>query len=374
MKILSLVTDSFGGRGGIAQFNRDLLTSLAANPVVEVVVAVPRLIVDDGVPIPAGLDYRRAAAGAKLRYVWHALAAASERTFDLVICGHINLLPLAALIARRQRCPIVLVLYGIDAWRPPRSAIARRAVRRVDHVVSISQFTLERFLSWSKVDRAKVSVIPCCVNLDEFTPAPKRHELTERYGLAGRTVLLTVARLAMTEQYKGIDEVLNVLPSLARVVPNLSYLIIGEGPDRSRLEAKARALGVADRVVFAGYVVPEEKRDHYALADVFVMPGRAEGFGIVYLEALACGIPVIASAVDASRETVRDGELGAIVNPDRPEELIHAIREALSHPKSTAREALSYFSFPAFRDRWHALLQRVGAAAHRDGGTAVMST
>ena len=98
-----------------------------------------------------------------------------------------------------------------------------------------------------------------------------------------------------------------MLPALAADVPDVAYLIAGDGDDRARLEKKAAALGVADRVVFAGYVPEEEKADHYRLADAFVMPGRGEGFGIVYLEALACGVPVVASSLDASREAVRDG-------------------------------------------------------------------
>jgi glycosyltransferase involved in cell wall biosynthesis len=86
-------------------------------------------------------------------------------------------------------------------------------------------------------------------------------------------------------------------------------------PDRRCLQEKARSLGVHGRVVFAGYVPESEKADHYRLADAYVMPGRGEGFGIVYLEALACGVPVVASEVDGSREAVREGALGILVDP-----------------------------------------------------------
>ena len=133
----------------------------------------------------------------------------------------------------------------------------------------------------------------------------------------------------------------------------------GDGDDRPRLEAKAERLGVNDRVVFAGYVPEEEKEDHYRLADAFVMPGRGEGFGIVYLEAMACGVPVVASSADASREAVRNGQLGSVVDPDDPDDLLRGIHEALDTGREVP-EGLAYFSYENFEDRWQRLIKDVG--------------
>ena len=169
---------------------------------------------------------------------------------------------------------------------------------------------------------------------------------------------MTLGRLSAQEQYKGHDEILGVLPELATDIPNLSYLIVGDGDDRPRLERKAASLGIADRVVFAGYIDESEKTDHYRLADAFVMPGRGEGFGIVYLEALACGIPVVASALDASREAVRDGALGEVVDPRDRKDLKRGIQAALGVEHSVP-DGLAYFSFEAFTQRWHDLVDRV---------------
>src|SRR5207249_10072823 len=123
------------------------------------------------------------------------------------------------------------------------------------------------------------------------------------------------------------------------------------------------SLGVERHVVFAGYIPEEQKADHYRLADAFVMPGRGEGFGIVYLEAMACGIPVVASKADASREAVLDGRLGVLADPSNPQEIhaaiqeIHAaIKEALARPHMLQKE-VEYFSFEHFVQRWHALLR-----------------
>jgi glycosyltransferase involved in cell wall biosynthesis len=177
-----------------------------------------------------------------------------------------------------------------------------------------------------------------------------------RYGLQDKTILLTVGRLAGAERYKGFDEIIELLPELATEIPNVRYLIAGDGPDQIRLASKARKLGVDDRVVFAGYVDEAEKADHYRLADAYVMPGRGEGFGIVYLEALACGIPVIASAMDASREAVRDGLLGQVVNPDEPQEIKSAIHRALQSRRHVP-DGLEFFSPERFRERWHRVLE-----------------
>src|SRR5439155_18861006 len=131
---------------------------------------------------------------------------------------------------------------------------------------------------------------------------------------------MTLAFLSASERYKGVDEVLELMPSLVQEMPDLIYVIAGDGDDRPRLHTKAKTLGKAQHVVFAGYVPEHEKADHFRLADAFVVPDRGEGFGIVYLEPMACEIPVIASKADASRETVPGGKLGLLANPDNPQE------------------------------------------------------
>src|SRR5438093_1943553 len=128
----------------------------------------------------------------------------------------------------------------------------------------------------------------------------------------------------------------------------------------ARLESKAVSLGIGRHVLFIGYVPEEEKADYYRVADAFVMPGHGEGFGIVYLEAMACGIPVVASKADASREAVLDGQLGVLADPSNPQEIRAAIKEALSRPHILQKD-LEYFSFDRFVDRWHALLPLCGA-------------
>ncbi len=351
LRIGVLLTDAYGGIGGIAKFNRDLLDALARMPEVREIIALPRLIQRALEPMPEKVRFDRAAARGKLAFGWRALRLAfAGPRLDLIVCGHVNLLPLAWPLSRMQRCPLLLIVHGIEAWQPHPNPWVRRLIARGDVIAAVSRHTVERLSAWARVPIERFRVLPNCVDLERFAPRPRNETLAERYGIAGRRVLLTVGRLAGSEQYKGIDEVLEALPQLAGELPDVCYVIIGDGDDRERLRAKAQALGVADRVVFTGFVSEDEKIDLYNLADVYVMPSRGEGFGIVYLEAMACGVPAIGSVLDGSRDALRDGALGQLVDPRDPQQLVQAIRRALAMPRGRPA-GLEYFGDRAYRER-----------------------
>jgi phosphatidylinositol alpha-1,6-mannosyltransferase len=354
MRILVLLHDAFGGRGGIAKFNRDLLTALAGHPRVTEVVALPRVIVEAIGPLPDKLDYRAYAAGGKAAFLAAELAAlVTPRWFDLVICGHLRLLPLVQLLELRGRAPLGLVLHGVDAWEPYGGPAVRRGLQRIDWFLAVSAVTKQRFLSWSEVTPQRGLVIPNAVDLTRFAPGPKPPALLARYGLAGKRVLMGMARLDARERYKGFDEVMEAMPGLLVRHPDLAYLICGDGSDRARLEAKARALGLAERVVFTGWIDEAEKVDHYRLADCFLLAGWGEGFGIVLIEAMACGVPAIASNLDASCEAVGNGALGIVVDPKDPADLSRGIEAALARPRGQVPAGLETFSFGSFEARVH---------------------
>jgi glycosyltransferase involved in cell wall biosynthesis len=126
------------------------------------------------------------------------------------------------------------------------------------------------------------------------------------------------------------------------------------------LQAKADALGLGERVVFSGFIRESEKADHYRLASAYVMPSRLEGFGFVFLEAMACGVPVVGSSIDGSREPLRGGRLGRLVDPDDRAQLTAAIREALQKPNHVPPE-LTDFAFERFVIRTKALVDQLSA-------------
>jgi glycosyltransferase involved in cell wall biosynthesis len=355
-----LMGEGFGGRGGIAKFNRDFLTALCSHPACASVTAFPRLMPDSPGPLPRNLSYVTDGLNSKTRYVQSiAKEAFSRPKADLLFCGHINLLPLARLLQIKERAPLALIVHGIEAWQPTRKSLANHCARRVQAFLAVSSFTKERFLGWTGLRPEQGHLLPNSIAIGDFGPGTKDKSLTARYGLKDHKVLFTLGRLSEDERYKGLDEVLQALPALAREVPNIVYMVAGSGNDRARLEQKAADLGLEDRVIFTGYVPEEEKAAHYRLADAFVLPGWGEGFGIVYLEAMACGIPVVASKLDASREAVRDGELGILVNPRNPAEIQAGILEALRRPKGIVPKGLDYFSFQNFCQRCHGIVDQI---------------
>lgn len=360
MRILALVTDAYGSRGGMAKFNRDMLDALCGMTHCDEVLVLPRTLHEAVGAIPDRLRFDTRSLGGKHRYARHLVRALPTMgRIDAVICGHVRLLPLGWLAARVKQAPLVLVVHGVEAWQPQDSAITNRLVRSVDAFVTVSEHTRARFVAWAHPRTRRAYVVPNTIDPTRFGAGPKPERLLDRYGLRGRTVLLTVSRLSAEERYKGHDEIIELLPRLASDVPDIAYLIVGEGDDKPRLQGKAAALGLAERVVFAGHVPEVEKADHYRLADAFVMPGRGEGFGIVYLEAAACGIPVVASSADASREAVVDGALGEIADPADPESIRRAVLAALARGRGTVPDELEQFSMARFATRWEHLMTEV---------------
>lgn len=360
MRILVLITDAFGGHGGIAKFNRDLITTLSTYPGCTEVVAIPRLMPNPAEPLPDKLTYLTNGLDGTFKYIAAVVQVMRHNAqFDLILCGHINLLPIAFLVRSWRRAPIVLVIHGVDAWKPTKNRLLDYLASKVDAFISVSELTRQRFLGWTKLAAERGFLLPNTVDLSRFTPGPKNPALLERYNLTNKTVLMTLGRLASKIRRKGFDEVLEVLPELTKELPNLRYLIAGDGSDRQRLEEKAKFLQVEDHVIFTGLISESEKIDHYYLADAYVMPSRGEGFGIVFLEAMACGIPVVASSSDGGREALRDGKLGILVNPTDLQEVKGGILKALKSPKGSVPEGLDYFSYPNFEQRCQQIITQV---------------
>ncbi len=348
MRILLLATDIYGGHGGIALYNRDIVQVLVEMSEVTEVVVVPRAMAQSVAGVPDKVRFLASAAGGKVRYVLHAIRAALGH-YDLVICGHIHLLPLAVVLNQYIRAPLALMVYGIDVWQQPYRH-ARSWIHKVDSIWSISAVTRDRMNAWAGPSEKKCVLLPNAIHLEHYGTADMRTDLVRQYGLANSTVIMTLARLSAAEQYKGLDEVIELMPALLLSKPNLKYMIVGDGDDRCRLEAKAQSLGLGDTVVFTGMVSEADKADFFRLADAFVMPGTGEGFGFVFLEAMACGIPVVGSLKDGSREALRDGMLGELVDPGNPLSIQQGILNALERGREIP-SGLDYFAWPAFSAR-----------------------
>jgi phosphatidylinositol alpha-1,6-mannosyltransferase len=348
-RVLAIHTDSFGGFGGIAKYNRDLLTALCEDPNIIEVVGIPRMAGSALGPLPPSLTLDCDGIRGIGRFIRTAFSRAlRDRPFDIVFCGHINHAPLGWLLAKIAGARWILQLHGIEAWQPHSNPLVRYFAGRADAILSVSQITAGRFQSWRNAPAERLHVVPLALDANEFGPGPKSSVLIHRYNLEGKTIIMTFGRLAGAERSKGFDEVLEALPALREARPDLVYLIAGVGEDRRRLEAKAALLGVADAVVFTGLVEESEKVDLYRLADAYVMPSHGEGFGYVLLEAMACGVPVIASTLDGGREAVRNGMLGMLVDPNDRQALVRSCLAAIDLPKAVP-EGFEFFRPERYR-------------------------
>lgn len=341
IRAVMLLSDGYGGFGGIAKFNRDFLAALDASDRIERVDVLPRAIatpIDEAIPEAVVYD-RKAAAGkpAFLRRTMRRAVAAEP--VDWVICGHCRLLPAAWALARWRRARLALIIHGVEAWSAPGRVVERWLARDIDALISVSRLSAERFAAWSGWPVERTCILPNGVDLARFTPRPKDARWLRRYGLGDGRILLTVARLADNERSKGCDEMIALMPRLLARYPDLQYLIVGDGLDRPRLAAKVEALGLGGAVAFAGRIAEADKVDTYNLADAFVMPSRGEGFGIVLIEAAACGLPVIGSRIDGSREALLDGELGRLVDPGDADDIYGAIAATLDAGRERRRNA-----------------------------------
>lgn len=344
LKILALVTEAFGGGGGISQYNRDLLTAIAMLDETESVLVLPRFGRNGACPVSV---QQLSPQPGRLHYIRAALKWARKLRPDVIFCGHIFMLPLAILIGAMIQRPVWLQIHGIDAWKRP-SRLNDWLVTRVTLVTSVSRHTRRRFLSWARIAPARVRVLPNTVS-ERFQPVD-REQIRRALGIENRQVLLTIGRLAASEAYKGHDRVLRCLPELQRRFPRLLYLIAGSGDDQLRLEELAKQLKVAKSARFLGQVANEKLVELYSAADLFVMPSTGEGFGIAFLEAMACGTPALGLKGDGSGDPLRDGELGYVSFADG---LCRTISSALDaqRPPDLAQQVRRWFGYEIFKAR-----------------------
>ena len=345
MRILALVTEAFGGYGGIAQYNRDFLTALAQSKAVREIIVLPRIGYGSA-PEAAAKIRQLAPVRSKAAYVVAACASARRTSFDLFFCGHINTAPLAAFMGRNLKVPVWLQTHGIDAWDRPASFL-RIAVERSALITTVSRYTRRRMLEWSNIHPARVRVLPNTVR-PMFSPGPDNLDARTKFDLSGRKIILTVSRITKADCYKGHSEVIRALPAALRSHPDLIYVIAGDGDGRSDLERLVSASGLQGFVRFIGRVSDADILALYRCASAFVMPSTKEGFGIVFAEAAASGLPVIGGNQDGSVDALADGQIGRAINPASQDQIVTALNDALAGRLATKPFEVQRFAFPNF--------------------------
>jgi phosphatidyl-myo-inositol dimannoside synthase len=372
MKVLVLATKYFG-LGGAEAYTRMFAEAIAAHGAqVDVLSLLDGDAADRNCP-GRYLGDQGAASTRMAQAQFVAQAVRHGLRYDLIVCGHVALAPVAHTLFRLRRRPYLVIGYGIDVWGelgPRRRAALQRAAR----IVALSRFTARQVAAVHGVPDARIGVIHPAV--DPVLLDAARAETTPT-GPRDPVILLTVARLSAQEQYKGCDTVISVLPSIISEVkahggPTVEYVVAGDGDDLPRLRALADRHRVAASVSFVGQAQRSDLPMLYRDSDIYVMPSvteqrangwAGEGFGITYIEAAAFGRPVITGSGGGAPEAVRDRATGYVVDGRNPTALMVTIARLASDYELRVRLGRAgrqwveqYFTFERF-------VKDVGAAA-----------
>jgi phosphatidyl-myo-inositol dimannoside synthase len=371
--VLLLATDAFG-TGGIQRATRTMLAALGRDYGPEKVGLLslwhgpealpPCRVLYQGKRAPDGAT-RRVSRAARVSFTIAAIRAAlrwRKRPLLILAC-HPRLAPVAWAASRASRARYAVWCYGLDAWGPQRRTV-RLALERANLVAAISRFTADQVSAWAR--RANIEVVYLGLPPD-FVPVWVARPRDDR-------LVLAVSRLDFSDAYKGVDTLLCSWPRVLAHVPDARLMVVGDGPDRARLERIATGLGIDARVGFAGEVDDKRLRQLYTTAGVFALPGRVrlqpapegEGFGLVFLEAAAAGLPVVAGQAGGALDAVVDAGTGFLVDPEDPDAVAARIVQLLGNPDLARRlgdtgraRVAKEFSFERFAERLHAMVDRV---------------
>jgi phosphatidylinositol alpha-1,6-mannosyltransferase len=278
-----------------------------------------------------------------------------------VLFAHLGLARAERFLPAASRAPYGVFLHGIECWEPlparDLDLLAGASVR-----IANSAFTARKARE-ANPSLGPIEVCPLALGaLPRLAVSPSR--------IPGR--VLVVGRLSATERYKGHEQLIDAWPAVRARVPDATLVIVGDGGDRPRLEHLARGLGSA--IEFRGFVSREALDEEYAKASLFAMPSRGEGFGLVYLEAMAHGLACLGSTADAAAEVIVDGQTGVLADPGDPQALAQELIDLLGQPDvlrtmgDAGRARLhETFTYEAFRQRLVSLvseaLEPAGALA-----------
>lgn len=308
MRVLHLVPDIHSG-GGIARYQERLISVLR----------------DEGVEVDL-IELKGASFASKIRFAAVFFLAHLRSRPDITISGHIGFLPLPYLMKKVFRREYVLNTYGIEVLYV-KNRLKIKALKEAKIIIVIAEYIKEKILNrWPEI-KGKIFMLPSPVEENKFIIKEKPQYLIKKYKLENSSIILTVSRLSEKE-HKGYDKVLVALPEVLKKLPNAKYILVGGGDD-PRVPNIIKELRIEKSVILVGNVKDEELVCYYNLADVFVLPSKFEGFGIVFLESLACGRPVIASKGFGSKAALQDGILGLMVDPDNIGEISEAIIKIL---------------------------------------------
>ncbi len=357
MKILLLTPELFGF-GGVQRFSRHV--SLVLGRLAEVnqfqllINSLMDKDIDNYSPYLPGNPVILISKGNKIRFVFNSLRIVSPK-MRWIYATHLHLSPVAYFIKRiNSSVKYAVHLHGIDIWGEI-SPLRKMALQNADLLTTSSTFTAEKALSRHRLSAEKIRVLN--PPIDPFwLQKILNHSSSLESGKENKgKYLLTVARLDAADQQKGVDDVIRAFSLLSPKYPDLRYRIVGTGSDQKRLEELAKKSGLGEKVIFLGNVTEGELQELYKNCEIFIMPSKKEGLGIVFLEAMAYKKPIIACDEGGIPDAVISNQTGILVNFGRPDEIKKAVERLITEPETAAmmgeagyHHLLDKFSFETF--------------------------
>ena len=357
---LIIATDVYGGRGGIATYNKHLINALCQNKDIKSVTVVPRKIFYKIEKIPKKVIFKKIASNSKLNYLFFFFKFFFKKNnYDIIFCCHIHLLPFAWLLSVKYNCPLVLNVYGEEAWKPTKYKLANFLCTKINFLITIRHYTAKKFVKWSRfrINKNNYFYLPNCVEDNKYRLKLKNTQLVKKYNLKKKKIIISCGRLDVEDKYKGVDEIMEILEDLSKKIKDLIYIVIGDGDDKSRLEEKAKFLKVDHLIIFTGHLSEKKKIDYYRLGSLLAMPGSRKNFDrypyrFVLLEGLASGMKVVCSKLRDQSE-INDPNVKMLiqVNPFDRSEMINKITKAIKK-KKYIHPLLKNFYFSSFENKF----------------------
>lgn len=271
---------------------------------------------------------------AKIHFVLSAIArarASSNRAAPpIVIAAHPNLaIPAAWMQRMSPRLKIIVMAHGVEVWEPL-SPARRRALQRANLVLAPSTYTAQKLVEVQRIPQEKICLLPWPLNPEFLHLAENPSALPLPKSFPQGRVVMTAARWAASERYKGADELIRAIAQSKVTHPDLHLAVVGGGDDLPRLRDLARDLGIAESIYFLGNVTREELAACFAHSEMFALPSTGEGFGFVFLEAMAFAKPIIAAAAGGATDLIEDSGNGFLVKPRDVASLTQALDRLLA--------------------------------------------
>jgi phosphatidylinositol alpha-1,6-mannosyltransferase len=302
-------------------------------------------------------DNRPASFAEKVKFSMAVAAVQALEQTDFVLFAHLGLARVQDTLPDRMRRPYGVFLHGIEAWQPL-DEVQLRALAGAEVRFASSNYTA------SRVRETHPSIGPIEICPLALLPTPSGQEPDRAPPLVlGPHAVLTVGRMDGAEAYKGHDQLIEAWPRVVSRIPDAQLVVVGDGDDAPRLRRKADSIPEGGSILFTGFVSSTALEDLYARAALFALPSRGEGFGLVYVEAMAHGLACIGSIHDAARELIRDDETGRLVDQSDIGAMADTIAGLLDDRtlrqrmgEAGRRRVVSEFTFERFSDRMRALL------------------